>query len=69
MAETGARYGGISMSEYAEILFRDLGYHESSQRRGWLKSRFDKGYMDELTPTEQYQAVQALRLEKYGDEA
>lgn len=69
MPQNESGYGGISMPEYAEILFRDLGYHESSQRRGWLKSRFDKSYVDELTPTEQYQAVQALRLEKYGDEA
>jgi hypothetical protein len=62
-------YGGITMAEYAEILFRDLGYYESSQRRGWLRLRFNKAYLDELTPTEQHRAVQELRRERYGDEA
>lgn len=46
-------FGGISMVEYADILFRDLNYHDSSQRRGWLKLRFGKAYMDELTKAEQ----------------
>ena len=69
MVEEGAKYGGITQSEYAEILLRDLGYHESSQRRGWFKLRFNKAYVDELTPTELHRAVQELRAEKYGDDA
>ncbi len=68
MPEPTPQYGGISMAEYCDILFRDLGYHESSQRRGWLKSRFQKAYLDELTPGEQHRAVQLLREEKYGEE-
>ena len=62
-----SQYGGISMAEYASILFADLNYHESSQRRAWLKSRFGKAYLDELTQSELYRAVQILRHEKYGD--
>lgn len=61
-------YGGISMTEYLSILFVDCGYHESSQRRGWLQKRFGKSYADELTPAEAYKAVQEMRPEKYGDD-
>lgn len=63
-----SQFGGISMAEYCEILFRDLGYHESSQRRGWLKLRFGKAYLDEFTQAELYKAVHELRREKYGDD-
>ena len=52
------------MVEYIGILFVDTGYHESSQRRGWLRKRFDKAYADELTPEEQHRAVKLLRTEK-----
>jgi hypothetical protein len=68
MPEEGAKYGGISMAEYCDVLFRDLGYHESSQRRGWLKLRFNKSYLDEMDRSELYRAVQLLRAEKYGDD-
>lgn len=61
-------YGGISMAEYCDLLFRDLGYHKSSQRRGWLKLRFNNSYLDELTETEKYKSIQALKSEKYGDD-
>ena len=67
MPET-SQFGGISMLEYIAILFADSSYHESSQRRGWLQKRFGKSYADDLTKAEQYQAVQALRKEKYGDD-
>jgi hypothetical protein len=63
-----AEYGGISMEEYCKILFADLGYHESSQRRGWLKLRFGKSYLDEMNQEELHHAVQELRREKYGEE-
>ena len=68
MSGPEAKYGGISMAEYCEILFRDLGYEQSSQRRGWLRLRFNKAYIDELTEAEKWSAVQALRKEKYGDD-
>jgi hypothetical protein len=65
MPQNAEGFGGISMVEYISILFVDTGYHESSQRRGWLKSRFDgKAYADDLTPAEQHRAVQLLRAEK-----
>lgn len=69
MSESGPQYGGISMAEYRDILFRDLGYHESSQRRGWLKLRFQKAYLDEMSQAELHRAVEMLREEKYGEEA
>jgi hypothetical protein len=64
MPQNAEGYGVISMVEYIGILFVDTGYHESSQRRGWLRKRFDKAYADELTPEEQHRAVKLLRTEK-----
>ena len=58
MGEPEVKYGGIHMAEYCELFFRDLGYEQSSQRRGWLKLRFGKSYLDELTASEQYAVVE-----------
>ncbi len=68
MPQNSEGYGGISMIEYIGILFISCGYHESAQRRGWMRKRFDKAYADELTPSEQHKAVGMLREELYGDD-
>jgi hypothetical protein len=62
--EPEVRYGGISQKEYCDILFLDLGYSESAQRRGWLRLRFGKAYLDELSPYELGQALDKLLEEK-----
>jgi hypothetical protein len=46
----------------------DNGYHESSQRRGWLQKRFGVSYADALSPADQHRAIELLRAEKYGDD-
>ena len=69
MGEPEVKYGGIHMAEYCELFFRDLGYEQSSQRRGWLKLRFQKAYLDEMSQAELHRAVEMLREEKYGEEA
>ena len=38
MGEPEVKYGGIHMAEYCELFFRDLGYEQSSQRRGGRRS-------------------------------
>ncbi len=63
MPQSEAGYGGISQDEWIAILFIDTGY-TSAQRRGWLKLRFGKEYVDELTVAQKSKAIEDLRTEK-----
>lgn len=54
----------MSQEEYIAILFADLGYETSAQRRGWLKLRFNQAYPDALTTEQKSQAIDMLKVEK-----
>jgi hypothetical protein len=54
----------VSQLEYIAILFADLGYDTSAQRRGWLQLRFGVSYPDDLTFHQRSKVIDSLKAEK-----
>jgi hypothetical protein len=51
----------MSQEEYIMILLTDCGFHTAAQRKAWLRSRFRREQIDELTYMERKLAIQFLK--------